>query len=117
MTILHIGMSANFTATFLQKISIWYEFLCQYRGGGRFEKSVVLWCIDGTKNVGGAKVCILSELPTVVGAIGPPVPPPLRYTQLYNLRRVSVRLAHFHLQLHVICIFLTNFMLVLKRPE
>ena len=53
-----------------------------HRGGGRYVKLVVLLYIEPTKNVGGAKGCILSNLPKVGGAIAPPappVPPPLPY--------------------------------------
>ena len=45
------------------------------RGGGRYEKMVVLLLMDLIKNVGGAKDCLLSKLPKVGGAIAPPVPP------------------------------------------
>ena len=51
------------------------------RGGGRYEKLVMLLFTDRTKNVGGAKGCLLSKLPKVGGAIAPPappVPPPLK---------------------------------------
>ena len=43
---------------------------------------MVLLFKDQTKNVGGAKDCLLSELPKVGGAIippAPPLPPPLYY--------------------------------------
>ena len=45
------------------------------RSGGRYEKLVVLLYTDLTKNVGGAKGCILSELPKVGGAIAQPATP------------------------------------------
>ena len=53
-----------------------------YRGGGRYEKLVVLLFTDLTKNFVGAKGCLLSKFPKVGGAIAPPappVPPPLTY--------------------------------------
>ena len=55
---------------------------CYYRGSGRYEKLVVLLFTDPTKNVGGAKGCLLCKLQKVGGAIAPPappVPPPLYY--------------------------------------
>jgi len=45
------------------------------RGGGRYVKLVVLLYIEPTKDVGGTKGCILSNLPKVGGAIAPPAPP------------------------------------------
>ena len=58
-----------------------------YRGGGRSEKLVVVLFTDPTKNVGGAKGCLLSKITKVGGAIAPPappapsVPPPLKLLQ------------------------------------
>ena len=45
------------------------------RGGGRYKKLVVLLFTDLTKNVGGAKGCLLSKIIKVGGAIAPPAPP------------------------------------------
>ena len=58
------------------------------RGGGRYVKLVVLLYIEPTKNVGGAKGCILSNLPKVGGVIAPPappVPPPLTYLKMLKI--------------------------------
>ena len=46
-----------------------------YSGGGRYKKLVVLLFMDLTKNVGGAKGCLLGKFPKVGGAIAPPAPP------------------------------------------
>ena len=58
------------------------------RGGGRYEKLVVLLFMDQTKNVGGAKGCLLSKITKVGGAIAPPAPPfppPLLSTRFHVL--------------------------------
>ena len=47
------------------------------RGGGRYEKLVLLSCMNLTKNVGGAEGCILGKLPKVGAAIAEPAPPVL----------------------------------------
>ena len=67
------------------------------RGGRRYVKLVVLLYIEPTKNVGGAKGCILSNLPKVGGAIAPPappVPPPLllhlKFNQKSNCLKMSI---------------------------
>ena len=53
-----------------------------YRGGGRYEKLVVLMHMDLTKNGGGPRGSILSELPKVGGAIATPVLQPITYNLL-----------------------------------
>jgi len=45
------------------------------RGGGRYEKLVVLLSTDPTKIIDGAKGCLLSKLPKNGGVIAPPAPP------------------------------------------
>ena len=46
-----------------------------YRGGGRYEKLVVVFKMDTTKNVSVAKECTLLIKLQKVGAIEPPAPP------------------------------------------
>ena len=52
------------------------------RGGGRYEKLVVLLFTNPNRNVGGAKGCLLSKITKVGGAIAPTVLLPL-YTKIF----------------------------------
>ena len=60
----------SLTPTTMHLLTYWV-----LRGGGRYEKLVVLLFTDPTKNVGGAKGCLLSNITKVGGAIVPPAPP------------------------------------------
>ena len=46
-----------------------------FRGGGGYEKLMVLLYTDPTKNIGDAKGCTLNEMPKVGRSIAPTVPP------------------------------------------
>ena len=62
------------------------------RGGGRYEKLVVLLFTDPTKNFGGARSYLVSKITKVDGAIAPPappVPPPLGMIRS-NLMTISI---------------------------
>ena len=72
-----------------------YEVL--HRGGGRYEKMVVLLFTDPNRNVGGAKGCLLSKIKKVGGAIAPPappVPPPLLNLEIITNNRPDQNLQH-----------------------
>ena len=69
------------------------------RGGGRYEKLVVLLFTDPNRNVGGAKGCLLSKITKVGGAIAPPappVPPPLWMT-LHQMSNHPLQLGRYNL--------------------